>query len=126
MALWKYLKEFFISIDQFGEIPSIVFSVSKPMLKTSIGSLLTLVTIVIMFAISLNEIREVYKRSFKTFIVSTYERDLEKLGTINVDDYKTPFIYVLSMYNKHHPDFDIEDNRYVEIQANQYVTGDIV
>jgi hypothetical protein len=96
------------------------------MLKTSIGSLLTLATIAIMFAYTLNETNEVYERSLKTFIVSTYERDLGTLGKINVDDYKTPFVYVLSMYNKHHPDFDIEDNRYVEIQANQYVTGSIV
>jgi hypothetical protein len=52
--------------------------------------------------------------------VSSYDYDLEKLGKLKVQDYKTPFFFVLTAYNslEKYTDFDIGNNPYIDIQMN--------
>jgi hypothetical protein len=71
------------------------------------------------------QVADIPERANKTFIASSLESDLEK-KKLSFNDYNLPFLYVLTLYNEMYDDFDIEDNPYIQVQANHYITGNIV
>jgi hypothetical protein len=63
----KRLQGLIVDIDKYGEAPNFTFSVDQPELKTSIGSILTILTAIIMIMHSMKEFLEIYNRSEKTY-----------------------------------------------------------
>ena len=52
--------------------------------------------------------------------MSSYDYDLEELGTLKVQNYISPFFFVLTAVNnlQEYKDFDIANNPYIQIQMN--------
>ena len=58
----------------------------------------------------------------KTYISSNYALDLEELGDIHVNDYSGTFKFALYIQLSD-PDFDILDNKYVEVVPYEVTSG---
>lgn len=66
-----------------------------------------------------------FSNTRKTYTSSNYALDLANLGEVNINDYHGSFLFVMSVKSDI-PNFDIADNKYVQVQSNKVETGWVI
>jgi hypothetical protein len=76
----KQRKRFHKMADLYGLHPTFEFSTEEQELKSAIGVLMTIITVVIMAIYSYMELDKMISHKEKTFIVSSYDYNLTEVG----------------------------------------------
>ena len=116
----------FQSLDMYGQSPVFEFSIEDSTLKTSIGSVMTILTATLVSIYCSFSLRGIYQRIDKSYIVSTYDYNLTDIGQIGLNEYQSEFLYVFSVYNEIYEDFNISNNPYIRVHTNREISGWVV